>query len=64
MERPIDRLMNRLIAIKHYGDYSAIYAILVFRFDDPGCGLFQILWILHLRPLSFDAQYLIPDIHC
>ena len=37
--------------------------ILVFRSDDSGCGLFQILWIFHPRRLSFDAQYLTPDIH-
>ena len=56
--------MNRLIAIKLLWDCSAIYAILVFRFNDPGCGLFQIFWILHSRPLSFNIQYLTPDIHC
>ena len=41
----------------------ALLFILVFRSDDSGCGLFQILWILHPRPLSFDAQYLTPDTH-
>ena len=42
----------------------ALLFILVFRSDDSGCELFQILWILHPRPLSFDAQYLTPDTHC
>ena len=49
--------------MNYYGDCSAIYAILVFWSDDSGCGLFQILWILYPRLLSFDAQYLIPDTH-
>ena len=39
--------------MNYYGICSAIYAILVFRSDDSGCGLFQILWILLPRPLSF-----------
>ena len=57
----------------YYGDYSAIYAILVFWSDDSGYGLFQILWILHPRPSSFDgilhqihivnASYLTLDTH-
>ena len=41
----------------------ALVFILVFWSDDSGCGLFQILWILHLRLLSFDVQYLTPDTH-
>ena len=35
--------------------------ILVFQSDYSGCGLFQILWILYPRLLSFDAQYFTPD---
>ena len=35
--------------------------ILVFWSDDSGFRLFQILWIFHPRPLSFNAQYLTPD---
>ena len=42
----------------------ALLLILVFRSDDSGCRLFQIFWILHPRPLLFDAQYLTQDIHC
>ena len=42
----------------------ALLFILVFRSDDSGFGLFQILWILHPRPLSFDAQYFTSDTYC
>ena len=42
----------------------ALLFILVFRSDNLGCRLFQILWIFHQRPLSFNAQYLTPDTHC
>ena len=38
--------------MNYYGDCSTIYAIPVFRSDDSGCGLFQILWILLPRPSS------------
>ena len=41
----------------------ALLFILVFQSDDSGFGLFQIYWIFCPRPLSFNAQYLIPDTH-
>ena len=42
----------------------ALLFILVFRSDDSGCELFQILWIFYPRPSSFDAQYFTPDTNC
>ena len=42
----------------------ALLFILIFRSNNSGCGLFQILWIFHPRLSSFDAQYLTPDTHC
>ena len=50
--------------MNYYGNCSAIYAILVFQFDNSGCGLFQILWILYSRTLSFNVQYFTPDTDC
>ena len=56
--------MDRLIAIKLLWKllcYLCYPSILIWWFRR---GLFQILWILYPRPLSFNAQYFIPDTHC
>ena len=58
----IDWSIDKLL-LNYYGDCFVIYAILVFWSDYSSCELFQILWILHSRPLSFDAQYFTPDKH-
>ena len=48
----------------YYKNCFAIYAILVFQSKNSGYRLFQILWILYLRPLLFDAQYFTSDTNC
>ena len=40
---------------------SVIYAILIFQSNNSGYELFKILWILHLRFLSFDAPQRLID---
>ena len=41
----------------------ALLFIMVFWSDDSSYRLFKILWILHLRPLIFNAPYHILDTH-
>ena len=55
--------MNKVIAIKPLWELLCYLCYLIFQSDDSGCRLFQILWILHLRPLLFEAQYRTPDTH-